>query len=445
MGNSQSNAKISEQELEDLKGPFSDAEFECLQAIVAEAQTDKLAFLARFSLGELAHCSDDVLANFGEAIYTSFAYIADDDTDTPAAPSTLSISHVARAAASCIRASSSSILRALVTVFDASHTQHLDKTLFHRLLVAVFLMADDGRADVKDVRTYMPVAQAMVDSFETHAAHITPTTVAAWAGTHAPLLHTIFSSWMSRKCLNRHSKVSYFSPRLSHPSDILCRGQVLALSTQSLQLQHTWDRLYTSTQDGLSFNRLSYHLLGYTGPTLLLITATDGATFGAYGDTPWKEGSKFFGGPGCFLFRVAPTFMVCPSTGTGANYMYYNTKGIALPRGLGFGGSTSKFRLFLDDDLDNCVTSLKCTSYDAGSVSLKASFRIQTLEIWGCGGDESKQAQQGYRAETAELINRARKVDKAQFAGNSFDREMFLGKTFGHGTDAARIADDEQH
>ncbi|RHY28705.1 hypothetical protein DYB32_006940 [Aphanomyces invadans] len=63
--------------------------------------------------------------------------------------------------------------------------------------------------------------------------------------------------------------------------------------------------------------------------------------------------------------------------------------------------------------------------------------------VWGCGGDECKLAQHHYRADTAELINRARKVDKAQFAGNAFDREMFLSKTFSSGADGIRLADDE--
>ncbi|RHZ15158.1 hypothetical protein DYB31_011093 [Aphanomyces astaci] len=150
--------------------------------------------------------------------------------------------------------------------------------------------------------------------------------------------------------------------------------------------------------------------------------------------------------------------------------MYYNTKGVVLPRGLGFGGTTSKCRLFLDDELDNCTSALKCASYEPGAVAMKGSFHIETLEVWGCGGDACMAAQKGYRADTAELINRARKVDKAQFVGtsrgrrcnvldkgglvmvdmttmimigNAFDREMFLGKTFGSGADAARVADDE--
>ncbi|RLN77170.1 hypothetical protein DYB28_006111 [Aphanomyces astaci] len=61
--------------------------------------------------------------------------------------------------------------------------------------------------------------------------------------------------------------------------------------------------------------------------------------------------------------------------------MYYNTKGVVLPRGLGFGGTTSKCRLFLDDELDNCTSALKCASYEPGAVAMKGSFHIETLEV----------------------------------------------------------------
>jgi hypothetical protein len=36
------------------------------------------------------------------------------------------------------------------------------------------------------------------------------------------------------------------------------------------QLQGTWARLYTSEENGLSFNRICHHILGYRGPTVLL-------------------------------------------------------------------------------------------------------------------------------------------------------------------------------
>ncbi|KDO16462.1 hypothetical protein SPRG_17407 [Saprolegnia parasitica CBS 223.65] len=344
-----------------------------------------------------------------------------------------------------MRSSSASILRSLWSIFDASTTGTLSESELRQLFLAVLLMADATSEDAFDVAAYVGAADAMVASFHLHANAISLPHFVSWTSASWPLLHTVFSAWMAHKCFASlpSTRSTYMAPRLSHPSDILSRGELIALSGQSMQLQDTWDRLYTSTQDGLSFNRLCYHLLGYAGPTLIVCTAMDGATFGAYCDTPWKDQSKFFGGPGCFLYRLCPNLLVCPSAG-GTNFMYFNTKGVALPRGLGLGGTTSKCRLFFDEDLDDCYTALKCNTFAPGSLSLRSSFQIQTLEIWGCGGAASRQAQKGYRADTADLINKARKVDKAQFVSNGFDREMFLGKTFGHGTDAARIADDEQ-
>lgn len=50
----------------------------------------------------------------------------------------------------------------------------------------------------------------------------------------------------------------------------------VSLSTVANPVQNSLCRLYTSTQDGLSFNRLSFHILGYTGPTLVVIQDTEG-------------------------------------------------------------------------------------------------------------------------------------------------------------------------
>ncbi|RHZ26303.1 hypothetical protein DYB26_010422, partial [Aphanomyces astaci] len=118
--------------------------------------------------------------------------------------------------------------------------------------------------------------------------------------------------------------------------------------------------------------------------------------------------------------------------------MYYNTKGVVLPRGLGFGGTTSKCRLFLDDELDNCTSALKCASYEPGAVAMKGSFHIETLEVWGCGGDACMAAQKGYRADTAELINRARKVDKAQFVGTNCTQRITIRCSSGCGLSIRR-------
>lgn len=124
--------------------------------------------------------------------------------------------------------------------------------------------------------------------------------------------------------------------------------------------------------------------------------------------------------------------------------MYLNSKGYSLPRGIGVGGNTSKFRLFLSEDFDeSSYTTTKDLSFESGKLSSQENFSIEAMEVWGCGGEDAIMNQRASRKETADMINRARKVDKAQFVGSDFDKEMFLGKTFGHGSDQARIADDE--
>lgn len=58
------------------------------------------------------------------------------------------------------------------------------------------------------------------------------------------------------------------------------------------------------------------------------------------------------------------------------------------------------------------------------------------MEIWGTGGDEfickGMQSQMSSRTIQEENIQKARKVDKAQLANNSFDQEFLMPKTFSH-------------
>lgn len=67
---------------------------------------------------------------------------------------------------------------------------------------------------------------------------------------------------------------------------------------------------------------------------------------------------------------------------------------------------------------------------------LLAAAAADVMEVWGCGGEvclqHALQAQAKDRGDRDALIQKARQVDKAQFANNSFDQEFLLGKTFGH-------------
>lgn len=63
-------------------------------------------------------------------------------------------------------------------------------------------------------------------------------------------------------------------------------------------------------------------------------------------------------------------------------------------------------------------------------------FEIDTLEVWGVGGEEiinrALRTQAEYRGVSQDIINKARKVDKAQFFNNSFDQEFLLSGTLQH-------------
>lgn len=336
-------------------------------------------------------------------------------------------------------------------LLTASATGTASEKEMVQLLFAVLVMAGGEDANTSEYANCLQdVAKTLARAampLNAESAKASSDDFVRWIGSQFPLLYTIFMSWLTQKCFGALTKGSYQAPRLSHKSTILSRSHFLALSTVNSSIQTSLSRLYTSSHDGLSFNRLSYHILGYSGPTLVVIQDTSQAVFGMFCDTEWKESSRYFGGNGCFLFRVAPEMTIYRVSASGANenYMYLNSKGFALPRGLGMGGSTDKFRLFLSEDLDeNSYSTPKCLSFEPGRLSSDERFVVETIEVWGCGGEESELSQKAHRQETADLINRARKVDKAQFLGSDFDKEMFLGKTFGHGTDKARIADDEQ-
>ncbi|KAG1708386.1 hypothetical protein DVH05_025063 [Phytophthora capsici] len=436
------------------KGPFSDEEYECLKnkfkETIATAPSEDAAKknLQTWLNLPLPDAAPKELTAPCHRLGASFFQLCLQTKDTDKSGS-LQMVNFAQGVAQCARASSQSICRSLFRLFaDNAQGNSITQQELSQLLFACLIMAENG--EVEDVDRMAQVATDLARAAMPPSAGSTQVSsddFLRWIGAQFPLLYTIFMSWMTRKCFESLTKPSYEAPRLSHKSGILSRSHFVAFSTVTTSLQTPLNRLYTSAQDGLSFNRLSYHILGYSGPTLTVIRDTQGAVFGMFCDTEWKESSRYYGGNGCFLFRMTPEINIYRVSASGANenYMYLNSKGFALPRGLGMGGSTDKFRLFLSEDLDeNSYTTPKCLSFEPGRLSTTEQFVIDAMEVWGCGGEESELSQKAHRQETADLINRARKVDKAQFVGNDFDKEMFLGKTFGHGTDKARIADDEQ-
>ncbi len=123
-----------------------------------------------------------------------------------------------------------------------------------------------------------------------------------------------------------------------------------------------------------------------------------------------------------------------PNTGA---YQWLNSKSFGIPHGMGFGGTQEEFRVFIPDSLESCIARDTCLSFEDGRLIAEGeSFEIATLEIWGCGGnsrvERAMKAQTANRQVVDEAFAKARKVDKAQFFDNSFDREFLLSNTFAH-------------
>jgi len=123
-----------------------------------------------------------------------------------------------------------------------------------------------------------------------------------------------------------------------------------------------------------------------------------------------------------------------------------NSKSYSHPHGLGFGGSIDQFRLFIPESFEECVASTTCLTYEVGKLIQDNSFRdnkfeIDVIEVWGCGGEdvvsEGLRSQQQHRGVAQDVMNKARKVDKAAFFNNSFDQEFLLSNTMQHRNQAA--------
>lgn len=99
-------------------------------------------------------------------------------------------------------------------------------------------------------------------------------------------------------------------------------------------------------------------------------------------------------------------------------------------------------RLFITETFENCVASSRDLTFECGpllpktaSGILQKNFDIETLEVWGVGGDEVVSQALGARHEQREItaanIRKARKVDKAAFL-DDFQSGLIESKAFAH-------------
>lgn len=276
-----------------------------------------------------------------------------------------------------------------------------------------------------------------------------------WAECHAPLLSAALSTFMHHVLFPDRpypqSRTPFVYPNLRGWESALFEGPssplLFMFACMSPDLGGTWHRIYTSDSDGLSFNRLQLSLLGYGGPTLLIIKETGGGVFGAFTRSQWKESKDFYGTSDCFLYQLLPSTNVCKPSGTGTNFMYCNSEARSKgydgqAHGIGFGGNIDEPRIFIPETLESCCASSQDMTFERGALlpperggGLRKYFDVETLEVWGVGGDEVVMEALGARHREREIvaakIRKARKVDKAQFL-EDFNSGILDSKAFKH-------------
>jgi hypothetical protein len=262
------------------------------------------------------------------------------------------------------------------------------------------------------------------------------------------------------------SRTAFHFPRLLEESTFFEEASsplLFSFAALSTSLGGSWRRLYTSSSDGLSFNRLQNALLGYGGPTLLIIRSISDGIFGAFTASPWKESKDFYGNSDCFLYQLIPMTAVYMPTGSGTNYMYCNSKTRIRgfdhrAHGIGFGGTIDQPRLFVSETFEDCLAAGQDLTFESGPLlpkiedfSMQKDFDIDSVEVWGVGGDEvvaeALGARNRQRAITEANLRKARKVDKAAFL-DDFRSGMIDSKAFSSRDQIRGRADavvDERH
>ncbi|KAF1365909.1 restriction of telomere capping protein 5 [Lizonia empirigonia] len=260
-------------------------------------------------------------------------------------------------------------------------------------------------------------------------------------------------------------------PILRSPGEILNLTTLSQLSffIKGSNLFRRLRPLYSGDTHGFSMGSLEKQVFNWRAPTILLVSGrllpstpsstreralqdilppkrhsnsvsetsqNQTLTYGAYIPTQWKHtGKTCFGDPSAKLFQLSPTHDVFSASSVSTDYVYFN-KSPTHPAGIGFGTpvptqssaashSYGVFRptpvsLHLDDALEFGIF----THLAEGGGSFHSSklpcrkgkdwqdrFEIDSLEVWGCGGDDVAEAQrkewafQEREAEARRMIN----------------------------------------
>lgn len=319
----------------------------------------------------------------------------------------------------------------------------------------------DKRATYKRLRDAEPcilsMARSLTEYCENEDEDLCKRNFIAWVEAKFPGLASTLSTFTHNLLFHGHpypkTRVPYIAPEVSGASNIFrthTSPLMLALSFTHAGLGGKWHQLYSSNGDeGRSFNRIEWSLLGYTGPTMTVVKTTSNAVLGAYTSMPWKENMDFIGDSESYLFQLRPRLNIYHAEGLEENFAYLHSGGKStlsleldighVPSGLGFGGSLERPRLFIPESLEHCQARFFDKTYQVGELlpmDELEMFEIAAVEIWAVGGTEminkALQDRTEYIARHEAYLLSARVVhDKSQFVAD-FESGLIPNTLYGH-------------
>ncbi|CAH0548972.1 unnamed protein product [Brassicogethes aeneus] len=138
-----------------------------------------------------------------------------------------------------------------------------------------------------------------------------------------------------------------------------------------------WTLLYDSDDNGLGTNRFLHHVLNYRGATLCLIKVDGGGLFCVASPCEWKESNHYWGGEESAVLQLFPKFALLEK---GSKMLYLNTTVRGYPLGLRAGKDPRAPIVNIDSGFEKMEFQ-------------KIPYHLETVEVWGCGDQVSRERQ----------------------------------------------------
>ncbi|EDW28439.1 GL18950 [Drosophila persimilis] len=174
-----------------------------------------------------------------------------------------------------------------------------------------------------------------------------------------------------------YSKPQTIAPSPSNKANNSASSAVQIFKEKLSMMPSHWTLLYDSNEHGVGANRFLHHVLGYRGPTLVLLHTKDEQTYCVAAPSEWKETHLFVGGEGSCVIQLLPKFVILEKK---PNILYLNTSIRGYPKGLRAGADPRKPIIAVDEHFEN----VDCKGLAAG---------LMSIEVWGCGDKSSREVQ----------------------------------------------------